>query len=146
MNMSFSDDWRQYFRLLHAIEQKGPLVNRANVQFKIAGSLGMLTDKVLLGPRIEMASSHKHDPENLVYFRSAIVTTLGIGLAGFVTALDPQPNSEAWTVIPFTPSISFVPYAEWPATVQFQILQRLVAHICHLTRSIRDLTPFRNFL
>ena len=146
MKMPFSDDWRQYFCLLHAIEQKDDLVNRADLQFKIAGSLGMLTDKVLLGPRIDLASLHKHDPENLVYFRSGIVTTLGIGLAGFVTALDPQPNSDAWTVIPFTPSISFVPYAEWPATVQFQILQRLVAHIRHLTRSIRDLTPFRDFL
>lgn len=146
MKMPFSDDWSQYFRLLHAIEQKGLLVNRANVQFKVAGSLGMLTDKVLLGPRIEMASSQNHDPENLVYFRSAIVTTQGIGLVGFVTPIDPQENLDAWTVIPLTPSISFVPYAEWPATVQFQILQRLVAHIRHLTRSIRDLTPFRDFL
>jgi hypothetical protein len=146
MQMPFSDDWSLYFRLLHAIEQKGLLVNRADLQFKVAGSLGLLTDKVLLGPPIDMASTQKHDPDNLVCFRSAIVTTRGIGLVGFVTPIDPHENLDSWTVIPLTPSISFVPYAEWPATVQVQILRHLVNHIRHLTRTIRELSPFRDFL
>jgi hypothetical protein len=146
MKMPFSDDWSQYFRLLHAIEQKDELVNRADLQFKIAGSLGLLTDKVLLGPQIDMASIHERDPNNLVYFRSGIVTTQGIGLVGFLTPIDPQENLDAWTVIPLKPGILFVPYTEWPATVQFRILQRLVPHIRHLTRAIREASPFCDFL
>ena len=146
MKMPFSDDWSQYFRLLHALEQKSLLVNRANLQFRIAGSLGLLTDKVLLGPRIDMTTTQQHDPENLVYFRTAIITTQGIGLVGFVSLIDPQENPDGWALVPLSPASSFVPYVEWPATVQFQILQRLVAHIRHLTCAIRELSPFRDFL
>ena len=144
MKMPFSDDWSQYFRLLHSLEQKGLLVNRANMAIKHAGSMGLFHGKVLLGPLMQLPGLH--DPNCSPCYRSAIVTNQGIGLIGFISSLDDWENPDGWTVVTASAGSLFVPYAEWPASVQFQILQRLVDHIRHLTHSIRQLEQYHPFL
>jgi len=100
MSTPCSDEWSQYFRLLHAIEQKGLLVNRANIAIKRAGSLGLFHGKVLLGPRVQLPGLQ--DADYSPCYRSAIITNLGIGPIWFISPLDDweNPNGPALVSTP----------------------------------------------